>query len=1053
MLTERELQRDWKTMRFTTFPILLLRLRCFVPVLSANWAQLAGEREQNTATPYIPDQWHRDKTTSIRPMWSARWGHAAVVLNQSIPRRYLTDEENSARAKGSHPVVVLLGGDDGLPRDTNNLTTKSAWGIGSGKLRNDVWVGKLASASQSSWQVDDRFFADGGMFTPNLIQSKMRWIEVNPGRIAPATWQSGRKYGSPLTNEEWIACQEKIKHKLIDPSICNEPPRFCYDDIRIPGCTAQAVWKRDNMWSPRRGFGAQVVNNKIYVIGGRAREYARIDDSRLVGDIAGRGRVETMRDHSTIRENLLVKNDIWSSEDDGRTWKLVSPGCRDHQQDILMKTEVWSRNVSDPSFHKHVGSIGSKCYLSSDCYGVADCKALGNTKEKVCVCPMFSPREHHTFSVQHRFSIQDDGSVFEEDVMYVVGGFTYAKQSFCSDRACGPADGYKVALDDVWMSSNGVDWVQIKSAFDTQTDFVARGSHTALIVPMSYSNTSVDMRDRLLIFGGETAHPRELSTTFLNDIWELALPTEPCCSNTRCPSEDPCLPSISDLKVVTLNADWTKRSGHTTVYEPPSSSNLFQPRIYLSGGKNNDTIFSDVWSWHFGLDENWSCDFGSTQLRDASVDADRSGFSSYDFYLSIDSPLSKLRRFTLPPLDVDGKLNNFSFHSASPITNSMDLSIMAAAHVNTISDLVSADLYTILKLRGFDYPGMAVDEVTDICLLREISLAFVEKCTLKEFPRSFPHSQSTKLQKRPSDGVKSSFLCGRGGDSKPCTKVNWDGCTPMEDVSVVDVLGLGMVKVPEFHHNVSGIIDELFCQQVPGGRTFGTAVFMASKVLVLGGINGNMKRLYRDVWARDDMPPHAGIKTKPGSQSPQFTFSFDSNEDGAHVFEYKIFHDEVDVTSWTTTTKSIGADVSWLERGPGRGWYTLYVRAVDPAGNRDNVFSTHTNVFRWYYVPPIPWGALAGGIITSLLVIIVCYFEYRRRKRKATLERFALRRLRRKFKLRDRTADIGRKPMNMDHLSTTKWQSIEFVGQQQSLENDDLLKLHTSIAKATQKKA
>lgn len=56
-------------------------------------------------------------------MWSARWGHAVVVLNQSVVRSYLTEEENSERARDANPVLVLLGGDDGLPRDTRNGTS------------------------------------------------------------------------------------------------------------------------------------------------------------------------------------------------------------------------------------------------------------------------------------------------------------------------------------------------------------------------------------------------------------------------------------------------------------------------------------------------------------------------------------------------------------------------------------------------------------------------------------------------------------------------------------------------------------------------------------------------------------------------------------------------------------------------------------------------------------------------------------------------------------------------------------------------------------------
>ena len=87
------------------------------------------------------------------------------------------------------------------------LTPASEMGIGSGKLRNDVWIGQLTSGSQSSWRVDDRYFVDGGSFNPDLIISEMRWYEATPGRVAPATWPSGAKYSLPLTNDEWIACQ------------------------------------------------------------------------------------------------------------------------------------------------------------------------------------------------------------------------------------------------------------------------------------------------------------------------------------------------------------------------------------------------------------------------------------------------------------------------------------------------------------------------------------------------------------------------------------------------------------------------------------------------------------------------------------------------------------------------------------------------------------------------------------------------------------------------------------------------------------------------------
>jgi hypothetical protein len=40
--------------------------------------------------------------------------------------------------------------------------------------------------------------------------------------------------------------------------------------------------------------------------------------------------------------------------------------------------------------------------------------------------------------------------------------------------------------------------------------------------------------------------------------------------------------------------------------------------------------------------------------------------------------------------------------------------------------------------------------------------------------------------------------------------------------------------------------------------------------------------------------------------------------------------------------------------------YQLYVRAVDPAGNRDARFIMNQNVYNWYYLSPTPWDIILG---------------------------------------------------------------------------------------------
>lgn len=60
-------------------------------------------------------------------------------------------------------------------------------------------------------------------------------------------------------------------------------------------------------------------------------------------------------------------------------------------------------------------------------------------------------------------------------------------------------------------------------------------------------------------------------------------------------------------------------------------------------------------------------------------------------------------------------------------------SVLSAVGLNTISDLANADLYTILKLRGFDIPEVPLDQrmhFGDICDVRALATAVVSKCSV-----------------------------------------------------------------------------------------------------------------------------------------------------------------------------------------------------------------------------------------------------------------------------------------------------------------------------------
>lgn len=82
------------------------------------------------------------------------------------------------------------------------------------------------------------------------------------------------------------------------------------------------------------------------------------------------------------------------------------------------------------------------------------------------------------------------------------------------------------------------------------------------------------------------------------------------------------------------------------------------------------------------------------------------------------------------------------------------------------------------------------------------------------------------------------------------------------------------------------------------------------------------------------------------------------------------------------------------------------MRAIDAAGNLGPVAQ-----FVFLYKPPFPVlivGGSAGGFVFIMLLV---FLEYRRRVRKAAMERYAQKRMRRKFKGLQKKA--GKKDVNV----------------------------------------
>ena len=837
-----------------------------------------------------------------------------------------------------------------------------------GGFQNDVWSSKVSSKTVESWRT-----------TIDLdppVYATQKWAQMNPGHHPPAA----------VTHDEWIVCQKYFNDRRDTSSSCDN----CSNNYDISHCDKEGSFKNENMWSPRRGHAAVVSNNKIYVIGGRAREYVVDDDNRVVGESKINYKYSSIKDHSTLREHAILKNDIWMSPDSGKTWELVTPGCKDQQNDIISKTELWSKDKGSNKDAHIKGSLASQCLKSSDCYGDAECIFDGNKESGLCICSMFGVREHHTVSVQHRYYKTDENSTFTEDYMYLVGGFTNVRQSFCSEYSCGSRVTYRLAMDDAWVSNNsGVTWLQLKSASGNGS-FRGRGYHSSLLIHSNPFSQISNSFDRLFILGGETSVVKLESHVHLNDMWAVNITTTPCCYfNGNCQAishplriDDlgSCLPDASKWYEVSNNSSWSPRSGHTTIHEPPSSLNGFQDKIYIIGGMNHDGIKSDVWLWYPSRNL-WIQDFESLHTLNT-------GNKRYINYYDEHSRLSDLFRFHLP---LPNKLKNDQFNSVIPEhhLSSDHITRLRNLGINTFVDLANTDLRTILKLRGYDYPGLDVFEVPNICYVKILVHEFITKCTVKD--ETYPQ----EITCNPSD--------------IECIVHNWDGCAPITNLTKIDVHGIGDVSVLNHIDDPFPDLEEMHCKQVPAKRHSSAGVFIDGKTFLMGG-RGVNSTLFQDTWSRDDTFPLSSMLMKPLSHSTQSKFRFDSNEDGATQFEYKLFDkvERLPVTPWLRTTVNQVIDVSWLDTkkdGPGNGWYTLYLRAIDPSGNRDSAYMINQNVHTWYYIQPLPWGKISLGIVTIVCALTLSYFQYRRIQRKAALERFAKRRAKRKFKLNAMSGD------------------------------------------------
>jgi len=818
------------------------------------------------------------------------------------------------------------------------------------------------------------------------VRLKTKYKRKVPQVLSKLTWtqmQSGLHPPIGMTNDEWISCEPYFRNKASGSSKCND------DSAAV-------------QWSPRRHHAGLFFKGYLYIFGGRAREFAELPQEKSIGGIMGPrvGDVNaSTQTFSTKREVSVLKSDVWRSSD-GRNWDLVTPGCKAPQPSLIARG-----NLREGKY----GLQNRACTKDLDCYGAEYCHPDMHT----CVCSMWSPREQHAVAAYGNY-------------LYLTGGYAsvlFSGLSNCGPYACGDTDAsdYRFYLADVWRSKDGENWEPIiENAFKTADGTVlGRGGHQ--MIALSYQNNPV-----LMVFGGRGMDSTSGKEIYYNDIWSAPITGAP---NTWT------LVSIPDSQGNAQTVmPWIGRTGHNVVIDTPAPDNLNIRTVYLYGGDSGPDqqgILSDVWTWRpDDINEYWRQDFTSAAyFSTGSGEQYRYSNSSPSvYYVSLESNLTYLHRFMVPT-EVTGSPGQR--YSLRPYLTSTEIEAIQAVGINTIAELANIDLYTVLKLRGFDIPQVPTDQryhVNKICDYRALAQAVVDKCAVtlpnlydgeqqmpweiqNEFGGAPPIAASKGMQTFIAawHGIRGyDYLLPQTNDVTKLT-AQWDGClydSRIQGLNGPNVDGIGNVQQVDSVRNPSSEIENLFCKQTPGPRAYAGMVYFEGRVYIFGGKNSTTS-FYADSWYRDAHLPTISISTAPTDNTPEPYFSLAIDKPGSYI-EYRVWDPYLykEIRPWTAMTKKVSISwLNWRKKGPGTGRYQIYFRAVDAAGNRDERFIMSQNVYNWYYVSPTPWDIIFATIGTFVGLLILAYFEYRRRVKKAAMERYAMKRMRRKFKAMQRDID------------------------------------------------
>ncbi|RLN93862.1 hypothetical protein BBJ28_00002393 [Nothophytophthora sp. Chile5] len=421
-------------------------------------------------------------------------------------------------------------------------------------------------------------------------------------------------------------------------------------------------------------------------------------------------------------------------------------------------------------------------------------------------------------------------------------------------------------------------------------------------------------------------------------------------------------PDGSTWALVTSGAPWSPRAKHVTLMLPgaPDQTSGDDPddQLLLIFGEDVERTLGDVWVWKGG-DANWIQDYSTA--------------TAFAEYVTPTSNVSALRTM----LDTDALA-------------------LGAAGVTTIEDLTSLTFDQTLALR----------QLMPVCDYIALAKLVVAQCSVQAQQYDGQEYANVKV----IQGANGDTLAAAAAAATTQDESDWDGCThigtQVTDSTTgrlrwADVLGVDQVQVLR---DVFVDAQESICKWQPQSRSGHAGVIFQRRVLVLGGLT-SPDHYENDVWYRDARRPLAQFTLVPTSGSSDTVFRFESDK-SACLFEYYMLDtvEQLVVRNWTLTLGELDVG-SWLDSGT----FRLQIRARDAAGNVDESFEDGRNEHTWEYVPPLPWALIIGLSSVALVGLAGFFMEWRKRRKRAAMERYAMKRMRRKLKKKKKEEVGGKK--------------------------------------------